>query len=155
MTIQLNFFAGVEDYERLTKVKKKRIRYKTPTYTKKYEVLEDESGKRQDERHIFRYRSMYLIYGKLAEFSEISPFDWDRNKPAEHKTVGLLRVFKETYEVKKKPILSFSAEIVGTGKLRFIERLKIHIRLLKLLKQGVELQKACKKSIKYWYKLDM
>jgi len=157
MNEQLNLFAIADDIEtkKFSRIRsKKRIRYKTPTYTKKYEVFVDNNGIKQDLQHIYRYRALYLIYGKVAEYSTINPFLWDRTKTDEHKTIGLLRIFKNIYELDKKQCLEFTAEIIGTGRLPFKERLLIHIRLLRLLKQGVELQKACKKSIKFWYKLE-
>lgn len=151
---QLNLFSSNEETKEFALIKnKKRIRYKIPTYTKKYEVYVDDNGIKQDLQHIYRYRSLYLIYGKIAEYSGVSPFEWDRTKTDEHKTIGLIRIFKNIYELNNKQCLEFSAEIIGTGKLPFKEKLLIHIRLLKLLKQGVDLQEACKKSIKYWYKL--
>lgn len=158
MTEQLNLFACCDDIEiqKYSRFKnKKRIRYTTPTYKKKYKIFVAASGKKQDETHIYRYRSLYVIYGKLANYSGISPFEWDRSKPHEYKKIGLLRVFKDTYTVDNREVQDYCAEIIGTGKLSFKERLLIHIRLLKLLKQNIELQNACKKSIKYWYKLNL
>ncbi len=158
MTEQLNLFACCDDIEiqKYSRFKnKKRIRYATPTYKKKYKIFVDASGKKQDETHIYRYRSLYVIYGKLVDYSGVNPFSWDNYLPYEHKTIGLLRVYKDTYTINNRTIHDYCAEIIGTGKLSFKERLLIHIRLLKLLKQGIELQKACKKSVKYWYKLNL
>jgi hypothetical protein len=157
MSRQLNLFACSDDVEiqNYSKfIRKKRIRYAVPTYKKKYKIFVDAGGRKQDEMHIYRYRTLYVIYGKLVNYSTVNPFSWNNILPSEHKTIGLLRVFKDTYQSDNRTEHDFCAEIVGTGKLSFKERLLIHIRLLRLLKQGIELQRACRKSIKYWYKLN-
>ncbi len=145
---QLNLFATTEETKEFSKlkIKKKRVRFKTPTFIKSYEIYKDDNGIAQDQQHIYRYKTMYKVYGAIINYINLNPFEWV--KESEHKTIGLLRVYR-TLET------GFCAEIIGTGKLPLKERLLIHLRLLKLLKQNIELQKACKKSIKYWYKLNI
>lgn len=114
------------------KKEKKRIRYKTPTYTKSYTFchvnpLTDELQYDGDERHIFRIRNLQNIYSKLYGFTGVNPFE-----RAEKITMHGLMVWLEDMQ----------AELEGTEMLSIKDRLKIHIKLLRLLKQGLDVKEA-------------
>lgn len=120
------------------KREKKRIRFKVPTYTKSYTFchinpLTEELQYDGDERHIFRIRNLQHIYSKLYGFTGVNPLE----RAAKIEMYGLTVHLED-----------MQAEIKGTEMLSIKERLQIHIRLLKLLKQGYEVKdamKLCKK----------
>lgn len=131
----------LKEYEKKSP-KKKRVRYGTPTYKKVYKLLTNESGFIQDEKHIFRYSVLHKIYSIIPNYINFNVFN-------QCDTLDKINLILFHYDKD----FGNSAEILGTAKLSLKERLLIHIRLLKLLKQGFDIQTACKKSIKYWYKL--
>lgn len=117
------------------KREKKRIRFKTPTYTKSYTFchinpLTDELQYDGDERHIFRVRNLQHIYSKLYGFTGVNPLERADKIEMDGLTVHLE---------------DMQAEIKGTEMLPIKERLHIHIRLLRLLKQGYEVKEAVEK----------
>lgn len=114
---------------------KKRIRYKTPTYTKSYSFCHinpftDELQYNGDERHIFRIKNLQHIYSKLYGFTGINPLE-----RAEKIEMHGLTVWLEDMQ----------AELEGTEMLSIKDRLKIHIKLLRLLKQGYNVKDAVEK----------
>lgn len=114
---------------------KKRVRYKTPTYTKSYTFchvnpLTDELQYDGDERHIFRIRNLQNIYSKIYGFCGINPLE-----RVEKIELNGLTVWVEDMQ----------AEISGTEMLPIKERLKLHINLLRLLRQGYDVKDAVRK----------
>ena len=62
------------------KPKKKRVRYKTPTYTKSYTFWHinpytEEIEYDGDEKHIFRIRNLHNIYSLLYGYCDINIFE--------------------------------------------------------------------------------
>lgn len=114
------------------KKEKKRIRYKTPTYTKSYTFchvnpLTDELQYDGDERHIFRIKNLQHIYSKLYGFTGINPLE-----RAEKIEMHGLTIWPEDMQ----------AEFEGSEMFSIKDRLKIHIKLLRLLKQGLDVKEA-------------
>lgn len=117
------------------KREKKRIRFKTPTYTKSYTFchinpLTDELQYDGDERHIFRIRNLQNIYSKLYGFTGVNPLE-----RADKIEMHGLTVWLEDMQ----------AEIEGTEMLSIKERLQVHVKLLKLLKHGYDVKEAVSK----------
>lgn len=117
------------------KREKKRIRYKTPTYTKSYTFCHvnpftNELQYDGDERHIFRVRTLHKIYSLIYGFSGVNPFE---------------RVDKIEMDGLTVHLEDMQAEIEGTEMLSIKKRLQVHIKLLRLLKQGYDVKEAVKK----------
>lgn len=120
---------------------KKRIRYKTPTYTKSYKFchinpLTNELQYDGDERHIFRVKNLQLIYSLIYDYTGVNPFE-----RADKIEMDGLTVYLEDMQ----------AEIKGTEMLSIKERLKVHIKLLRLLKMKVNTALAIRVA-KYYLK---
>ena len=114
------------------KKEKKRIRYKTPTYTKSYTFchvnpLTDELQYDGDEQHIFRIKNLQNIYSLIYGFTGVNPFE-----RVEKITMHGLTIWLEDKQ----------AELEGSEMLSIKDRLKIHIKLLRLLKQGLDVKNA-------------
>lgn len=146
------------------KVAKKRVRYKKPTYTKKYELIRfneftEEWGQDSDEKHIYRYKTLYKIYAKLYEYAELNPFlakkeiikrlETQTNLSDDEATImcrikelytlGYAIYLDEYIDDKGKLVIDNQLEIKGTEMLSIKERLKAHISLLRRLKRGERL----------------
>lgn len=87
-----------------------------------------------DIKHIFRYSTLQDVFKMLAD--EIFNYQMTLN-------LGEWRIIKNGIVVYLDSDGN-QAEIDGTQNMPIGERLKIHIRLLRLLRQGVKLKKAVK-----------
>lgn len=120
---------------------KKRIRYKTPTYTKKYRLSwqDEDTGEwfyDSDEKHIFRIRDLQKIHSLIYDYCGVSLFE----------TAEKIEKDGVTCWVEDK-----QAEILGTWNLPLKDRVLIHLKLLRLLRQGYKLKRAvrlCKRPLK-------
>lgn len=113
---------------------KKRVRYKTPTYTKSYTFchinpLTEELQYDGDERHIFRIRALHGIYSLIFGYCGVNPFE--RFEKVE---LNGLTIWVEDLQ----------AEITGSEMWSIKDRVKAHIKLLRLLRQGNDVKKAIK-----------
>ncbi len=112
--------------------KKKRKRRKIPLFRKFYKQCV------QDELSVKRERLLQKIHHMLAleifdGFPENNTGDW---------------VIKtENLCIYIDPVFGNQLEIKGTEKMPLLKRLKIHIRLLKLIKGGLSISKAIKMSL--------
>lgn len=157
------------------KVRKLAIKFDNPDIffrVSAYSVLRhcyikknNEFKKLCDEKHIFRYKKLHNIYDEIAQEilqgQNLLPFDGFILKKD-----GLniyLNVYNEEFEwyddkiknykkFKGSKYVAVSAEIEGTENLPLAKRLKIHIELLRLLRQSIKIKKAVK-NIKKKFKL--
>nr|DAS99142.1 MAG TPA: hypothetical protein [Caudoviricetes sp.] len=121
-------------------IKPKRVRYKVPTYKKSDKIRANILAFKANQKHIFRYKTMQKIYGLLAK--EFYRYQLKLN-------LGDMRLLKDGVVIHfdfecTKDEDNILLEIDGTQNMPIGERLKIHIRLLRLLRQGVKLKKAVK-----------
>ena len=121
---------------------KKRVRYKTPTYTKSYTFwhINPDTNEIQydgDERHIFRIKTLHKLYALIYGYTGVNIFE-----QFEKKNIGGLIVWGEEKQ----------AEITGTSNLSIKERVLTHLRLLRLLRSGFSVKESlerieqCKKK---------
>lgn len=113
-------------------VKKKRVHFKVPTYTKKYSFTSENpvTGELQylgDEKHIFRIRTLQHLYSIIYGYCNIDLFE-----QFEQKEVDGLLVYGEDKQ----------AEIPNTWRLPLGKRVKIHIKLLRLLRNGFSVSES-------------
>ena len=80
-----------------------------------------------DEKHIYRYATLQRLYLILYNYTAINPFE-----KAEYVKIHRLNCW----------VTERQAEIDGTCYLPLGERVRIHIRLLRLLRAGIELKEA-------------
>ena len=111
---------------------KKRVRYKVPTYTKSYTFwhINPETNEIQfdgDERHIFRIKTLHKLYSMLYGYSGVNVFE-----QFERKDLNGLTIWGEERQ----------AEIQNTSYLPLKDRVKIHIKLLRLLRKGFSIEEA-------------
>lgn len=111
---------------------KKRVRYKTPTYTKSYTFwhINPETNEIQydgDERHIFRIKTLHKLYALIYGYTGVNIFE-----QFEKKNIGGLIVWGEEKQ----------AEIQNTSYLPLKDRVTTHIRLLRLLRKGFSIEEA-------------
>lgn len=111
---------------------KKRIHYKTPTYTKKYRLSWQDSETKEwfydsDEKHIFRIKDLQKIHSIIYGYCRVD-------------------LFERAESVEKYGIICWvedkQAEIKDTWRLSIKDRLLIHLKLLRFLRQGIELKEA-------------
>ena len=122
----------------------------------------------KDEKHIFRRKTLDLIYRELGlrlikghKFNyydcyllEINGvkiyYDYYDDKPYDYKSA------RDGWKtIKGEEFNNFSAELDGTQQMSIYKRLKIHILLLRLLRQGMTTDKAVEKvkeRFKEWLK---
>lgn len=122
--------------------KKKRIRYKIPTYKKADKIRENILKYKHNQKHIFRYKTLDRIYQLIAQEifnnqQKIYFFDFDY-------------LFKGVRVYITDDITE--AEIEGTQNLPIGKRLKIHIELLRRLRRGEKLYKSIR-EIKKEFKI--
>lgn len=128
-------------------VPKKRVRYKIPTYKKSDKINQNIKEYSGNEKHIFRYRVLHNIYEHIAYFV----LKGQLRLPIEDFRLykdGLIINFETQYGIYE---FDYQAEIDGTQNMPVGERLRIHIRLLRLLRQGYKVKKAvklCKRPLK-------
>ena len=95
-----------------------------------------ENGHRKhlgDSKHIYRLKSLYKIQAHLFNYSRI-PLNLNAANELKWERSGVL-FFYDHYD-------GGYAEIIGTDTLPIKERVILHIRLLRYLRQGKELRKA-------------
>lgn len=80
-----------------------------------------------DEKHIFRIAALQRIYGLIYDYSGVNPMQYRDNVYKD----GLLCWLDEK-----------QAEIPDTWQLSIKYRILIHIKLLKMLRNGIELKRA-------------
>ncbi len=129
MPAQLCLFA-----ENLVKTPKKRIRYKIPTYRKFEKINKNIKEYKANQKHIFRLKALHNIFAKIADEifcgqQKLHLGDWRLFKD------GVVIYFDE---------YGNQAEVQGFELLPIYKRLKIHIELLRRLRQGVKIKKAVK-----------
>ncbi len=115
--------------------KKIRIRYKIPTYKKSDKINANIKSYQGNQRHIFRYRTLHAIYEKTAEAAIQGQLKIE---------FGELKIFYSGLVLHMNAQEPYLAEIEGTELLPVEERIRIHIRLLRLLRQGEKVRKAVK-----------
>lgn len=120
---------------------------------KQAEILEkcykkDKLGRLRDsdEKHIFRYRTLHKIYKEIYKWSGVNPFLKGKSE-FEGLVVWRDEYTKEKYlykgqEFNGQNFIDYGACIVGCENLTVYKRVKIHIRLLRLLRQKIEIEKA-------------
>lgn len=111
---------------------KKRVRYKVPTYTKSYTFwhINPETNEIQfdgDERHIFRIKTLHKLYSMLYGYSGVNVFE-----QFERKDLNGLTIWGEERQ----------AEIQNTSYLPLKDRVTLHIKLLRLLREGFSIKEA-------------
>lgn len=126
---------------------KKRVRYKVPTYKKSDKINANILEYACNQKHIFRYRTLHKVYEKICTLLLKGQLKLPLGDFCLFKD-GLIIYFENQYGIYEMP---YQAEIDGTQKWPVGERLKIHIRLLRLLRQGYKVKKAvrlCKRPLK-------
>lgn len=114
------------------KVNKKRIRFKTPTYIKSYTFFSKNPDTNEiqylgDEKHIFRIKVLHQLYSIIYGYTETDIFCQDEKIQLAGLTIWPLET---------------QAEITGSEMWSIKKRVKAHIKLLRLLRQGNTLQNA-------------
>lgn len=114
------------------KIKTKRVHFKIPTYTKKYTFYSknpftDELQYLGDEKHIFRYAVLQRLYSILYGFCNVNIFEQFDSKEYQ----GLI-IWGEDKQ----------AEIANTWQLPLGDRVKIHLKLLRLLRNGFSVSES-------------
>lgn len=126
--------ASCQSDKKKVESKVKRVRYKVPTYKKADKINKNIKEYQCNQKHIFRYKSLQRTYSLIA----YEVFQ------------GQLKLFFGEWRLIKDGLVIYfeeqgnQAEIQGTELLPIGERLKIHIKLLRQLRQGVKVKKAVK-----------
>lgn len=121
-----------KNIEKIRLSKHKRVRYKIPTYKKVDKINKNVKEYRGNQRHIFRYKALHRIYALIA--NEVFQ--------------GQLKLFFGEWRLIKDGLVIYfeeygnQAEIQGSELLPISQRLRIHIELLRQLRQGVKIKKA-------------
>lgn len=118
----------------------KRVRYKIPTYKKADKINQNILSYQCNQKHIFRYKALHIIYEQIAYLVLKGQLKLPIEDFCLYKD-GLVINFETEYGMYK---FDYQSEIDGTQNLPVGERLRIHIRLLRLLKQGYKVKKAVK-----------
>ncbi len=121
---QNTLFNMLEYCEKGQKIRKKRIRYKIPTYIKSYQfrVYNEETKQFQyygDEKHILRIKTLHNLYSLIYGYCNVPLFENFEKK----ELYGLI-VWGEDKQ----------AEIANTWDLPLKERVLLHLKLLRLLR---------------------
>lgn len=140
MAAEVSFFSDMKHKTRAQSPFKKRVRYKIPTYKKSDKINRNILDYSANQRHIFRYKTLQCIYCEVA----FLVLHGQRRLP-----VGDVRLYKDGLVVHFETdygVYSFDyqAEIDGTQTMPVGERLRIHVKLLRLLRQGYKVKKAVK-----------
>lgn len=136
MAAQLSIF-NVSDYVP-GKIKNKRVHFKIPTYIKKYTFssINPDTNELQylgDEKHIFRIKTLQKLYSIIYGYCDINLFE-----QFEVKRIGNIIIWGEDKQ----------AEIANTSRLPIKQRVIIHLKLLRLLRNGFSVNEALER-IKY------
>lgn len=123
---------NIVDYGESHKNKKKRVRYKTPTYIKSYQfrVFNDDTKQYQyygDEKHILRIETLHKLYSMIYGYCNINLFE-----QFERKDIDGLTIWGEDKQ----------AEISNTWNLPLKDRVKLHLRLLRYLREGLSVRES-------------
>lgn len=140
MSAQLQQSSSNVDLYVIPGVKKKRIRYKTPTYKKADKINQNILSYQCNQKHIFRYKTLHKIYEEIAQIALKGQLKLPLGDFRLFKD-NLIIYFETQYGIYK---FDYQAEIDGTQALPVGKRLRIHIRLLRLLRQGYRVKKAVK-----------
>lgn len=118
------------------KPRKKRVRYKIPTYKKKEKITKNILEYQCNQKHIFRLRTLHNIYCEIAKEvykSQLTiPFD-------------NIRLFKKGLTIHFDGDLPIQAEVTGTESLPIKERLITHIKVLRTLRKNKAIWRIIKK----------
>jgi hypothetical protein len=114
------------------KIKTKRVHFKVPTYIKKYSFYSlnpftEELQYLGDEKHIFRIAVLQRLYSAIYGYCDINIFEQFERKEKD----GLI-IWGEDRQ----------AEIANTCFLPLGDRVKIHLKLLRLLRNGFSIKEA-------------
>ncbi|MCD7779825.1 MAG: hypothetical protein LUH05_04055 [Candidatus Gastranaerophilales bacterium] len=104
--------------------------------TKKSKIISNIINYKCNQPHIFRIKTLHLIYEQIAFFIF---------KNQLRLNLGDMRLFYNGLTIHFDNLGYYQAEITGSERLTIGERLKLHIKLLRLLKQGKTIKKALKK----------
>jgi hypothetical protein len=123
----------------------------------------------KDQKHIFRLKALNLIYEELGKkLIKSQDFSYYDNQEFNFKGIKIYYDYypQEKYEYKTsregwknfkgEEFNNISGELDGTQQMSIYKRLKIHIMLLRLLRQGTETQKAVdevKERFNEWLKI--
>lgn len=126
MVAQNSLFNILEYCKDGKKPLKKRVRYKKPTYVKSYKfrVFNEDTQQFQyygDEKHILRVNTLHKLYSMIYGYCEIDLFE-----VFEKKEIDGLTVWGEDKQ----------AEIANTWDLPLKDRVLLHLRLLRYLREG-------------------
>lgn len=115
----------------------KRVRYAIPHYKKNIKINKEILEYKANQKHIFRYKVLHRILELLyQELNMHTLFDAPKYKG--------IRIYSDID-------LPTQAEIQGTERLNIQDRIKLHIRLIRLIRQGVNIElgvRLCQKLIK-------
>ena len=137
MSVQLGLFTGEP-----IKIKHKRIHYKIATYHKSYSNDITDEGFIKDD--IALWGRMQEVYKQIANY-------FCKMHPKEIEEIdGIIRVWHEEYEreiyqykgkaFKGQHFKVATAEVIGSEDMRADKRLKLHEDVLKMLRNGKDLQ---------------
>lgn len=136
MAVQQNNLFNIFEYYGGKKPPTKRIRYKKPTYLKSYQfrVFNEDTGQYQyygDEKHILRIKTLHKIYSILYGYFITDVLEQFEKKEVEN---GLIILWGEEKQ----------AEITGTSNLTIKERVKTHIKLLRMFRDKNKIYSSLK-----------
>ena len=114
------------------KPKKKRVRYKKPSYVKSYTFthinpITGELEYNGDEKHIFRIRNLHNLYSLIYGYCDINIFE-----QFERRELNGLTIWGEDKQ----------AEITDTINLPLQKRILMHIQLLRYLRKGFSIEES-------------
>ncbi|MBR6099401.1 hypothetical protein IKP85_06610 [bacterium] len=114
------------------KIKKKRVHFKVPTYIKKYSFYSENPYTNElqylgDEKHIFRHAVLQRLHSILYGYCNVDIFE-----QFEKKNYNGLIIWGEDKQ----------AEIADTWQLPLGDRVKIHLKLLRLLRNGFSVSES-------------
>jgi hypothetical protein len=118
------------------KLNKPNIYFKVSPYAVLRHCYVKENGEKKhlgDERHIFRYSTLYKIESRLFNYSR-APLNLNATREISWQKHGVL--FFYDYDD------GGFATIAGTEDLPIKQRVKIHVQLLRNLRSGMEFRKA-------------
>lgn len=115
----------------------KRVRYAIPHYKKNIKINKEILEYKANQKHIFRFKVLHKILELLyQELNMHTLFDVPKYKG--------IRIYSDID-------LPMQAEIQGTERFNIQDRIKLHIRLIRLIRQGVNIElgvRLCQKLIK-------
>lgn len=123
----------------LQKERKKRVRYKIPTYKKSEKITKNILEYQANQRHIFRLKKLHNIYCEIAKVVYKSQL-----------TIPLedIRLLKDGLTIHFDGDLPIQAEVTGTEVLSIKDRLEIHIKVLRMVRANKNIKSAINKWLK-------